>query len=97
MAKQAPASAPYKPSPWENADVAAIQALQAGTATPDQQRRALGYIVNVVCATYDMSYRPDSDRDTAFAEGKRFVGNQIVKMTKINLASIRQAKTKQQP
>jgi hypothetical protein len=32
-----------------------------------------------------MSYRPLSDRDTTFAEGKRHVGNQLVKMTKIIL------------
>lgn len=95
MAKQLPSSAPYKPAEWQDADIAAIQALAAGTASPDQQKRALVYIVNVLCATYDMSYRPDSDRDTAFAEGKRFVGNQIVKLTKIDLQRIKQAKAKQ--
>lgn len=87
-----PASQPYIPPPWEPADVSAIQALQRGDATADQQRRALDYLINAVCATYDLSYRPDSDRDTAFAEGKRFVGLQLVKMTKLNLAAIRQAK-----
>ena len=36
-----------------------------------------------------MSYRPDSERDTAFAEGKRHVGTQIVKFLKINLSKLR--------
>ena len=87
-----PDAAPWKPTPWEPADVAAIQALVRGDATADQQRRAIGYIINQVAGTYDLSYRPESDRDTAFAEGKRYVGLQIVKATKLNLAAIRQAK-----
>jgi hypothetical protein len=30
-----------------------------------------------------LSYRPQSERDTSFAEGKRFVGMQIVKQLKL--------------
>lgn len=89
-----PASAPWKPTEWEPADVAAIQALVRGDATADQQRRAVDYIINDIAGTYDMSYRPDSERDSVFAEGKRFVGLQIVTKLKINLAAIRQAKSK---
>jgi hypothetical protein len=87
-----PAAQPYLPTAWEPADVSALQALQRGEATPDQQTRALAYVIHSVCATYDLSYRPDSDRDTAFAEGKRFVGLQIVKALHLNLAAIKQAK-----
>lgn len=90
-----PSSHPYMPPLWEPADIAAIQALQRGDASPDQQRRALDYIVTLA-GTYDLSYRPDSDRDTTFAEGKRFVGLQIVKALKLNLAAIRQAKSTQE-
>lgn len=84
-------SAPYLPIEWEPADVAALQALHRGEASPDQQKRALDSII-AIAGTYDLSYRPDSDRDTAFAEGKRFVGLQIVKFLKLNLAAIKQAK-----
>lgn len=87
-----PSSKPYVPPQWEPADVAAIQALQRGDASPDQQRRALDYIIINLAGTYDLSYRPDSDRDSAFAEGKRFVGLHLVLATKLNLAAIRQAK-----
>lgn len=94
-ARKPPAGAPWAPTPWEPADVGAIQALAAGEATPEQQKRALTWIVERACDTYGMSYRPDSDRDTTFAEGKRYVGLQVVKMTKLNLAAIKQAKKSQ--
>jgi hypothetical protein len=80
-----PAVQPWRPAPYEEADVYAIKALAAGVANEGQQQRALGWIVNTLCGTYDLSYRPDSDRNTAFAEGKRHVGNQLVKLTKIIL------------
>jgi hypothetical protein len=61
----------------------AIKLLHAGTASASQQQAALKWIIEGLCGTYDMSYRPESDRDTAFAEGKRHVGNQIIRQ--INL------------
>lgn len=92
MSAQKPDASPWKPPAYEDADAHSIRALQAGTATADQQQRALAYIINTLAATYDLSYRPSSDRDTAFAEGRRFVGLQIVKFLKIDFARIRQAK-----
>lgn len=89
-----PDAAPWKPAPWEPADIASIQALARGDASPEQQRRAIDYIINDIAGTYDMSYRPDSERDSVFAEGKRFVGLSIVKAIKLNLALIRQVKSK---
>lgn len=84
-------TAPWFPAHWEPADVSALQALQRGEATPEQQKRALDYMIQIA-GTYDLSYRPDSARDSDFAEGKRWVGLQLVKLLKINLAAIRQAK-----
>lgn len=84
--------AAWLPAEWEPADATAMQALAAGTANAIQQKRALGWIVNNAAAMYDITYRPgghDGDRDTAFAEGRRFVGSQIVKMLKISVAAIR--------
>jgi len=78
---------PYAPPTYTDADVAAIQALQKGEATPDQQQRALEWIVNQAAGTYDLEYRPDS-RDHAFCSGRRFVGLQIVKLSKISLAAL---------
>lgn len=82
---------PWLPPSWELADSSALKALERGDANQDQQQRALKWILNSACATYDMSYRPggDGDRDTAFAEGRRFVGLNIVKLLKLNPALFR--------
>jgi hypothetical protein len=85
-----PRHKPWIPPAYELADATAIRALRDGTATPDQQKRAVAYIVNTLAGTYDLSYRPTSDRDTAFAEGRRFVGLQVVKLMNLNLALIKQ-------
>lgn len=78
--KQAPG--PYLPVAYTPTDIYALQALRDGVATKGQQQQAMKFIIEGICSTYDLSYRPgaaDGDRDTAFAEGKRYVGLQIVK------------------
>lgn len=79
---------PCIPAEYENADISAIQALMAGTATPEQQKRALNWIVYRACTTDDVEYRTES-RDHAFASGRRFVGLQIRKLMGINLGIFR--------
>ena len=82
--------------PWDwNQDVAgaaAIQAVAEGRADEAQQQRAITTIVEKLCQTYDLSYSPDSERDSAFAEGKRFVGLQIAKLIRLNYSTIARAK-----
>lgn len=90
-----PKTDPWKPPHYEIEDAGAIQALLRGEAMPHQQKRALAYIIESLCSTYDMSYRPSGDRDTCFAEGKRFVGSQLVKLTKLNLAAMKAAPSEQ--
>lgn len=85
----APRPEPWKPAEWEPEDAYAVQAVMSGRASEEQQRRAMRFLVDQVCGTYDLSYRPMSDRDTAFAEGKRFVGLQLVKFAQINIARLR--------
>jgi hypothetical protein len=93
----APSWEPWKPASWELPDAAAVQALQRGDATPDQQRHALKYIVNTLAGTYDGSFRPgpDGERVTAFAEGKRFVGLQIVKLANLALGRFKDKPSEQ--
>lgn len=74
------ASKSWMPVDYKAYQVRCIQALARGDAPPEMQRDALDWIINSLAATYDMSYRPESDRDTTFAEGRRFVGLQLVKM-----------------
>jgi hypothetical protein len=82
---------PWTPAGYDVIDVQAIQALVRGDATSDQQQRALRWIVEQAAGTYDQSFWPggeDGRRNTDFSEGRRFVGNQIVKLTKLNVSSL---------
>ncbi len=73
--------APYLPPPWNKADVYAIKALCDGRANDEQQRRAVQWILVHACGVDDLSYRPGEDgRNTAMAEGRRFVGLQMRKL-----------------
>ena len=87
--KEAKKSEAWYPPDWELADASAIQALEKGEATKEQQQRALKWIIEIASSTYDLSYRPESERDTAFAEGRRFVGLNIVKLLKLQLSLLR--------
>lgn len=75
-----PIAGAITPPDWTSADVYAMRALRTGTASEAQQKRALDWIIQLAARTYDVSYSPASDRDTSFAEGRRFVGLQIVKL-----------------
>lgn len=85
-----PKKSPPIPIPkWENADAYAMQALERGEATPEQQKRALAWIIYGACATYDFCDKPDIERLAAIFDGRRFAGLQVVKLIKINMASIK--------
>lgn len=70
----------WMPAPWQVGDVAALQALARGVANEGQQKRALDYIVNVLGMTYEHTYVAASERDSCHAQGRRYVGLQIVKL-----------------
>jgi len=60
--------------------VSAIKALARGEATPDQQRIAVEYLLHGLSVVDGLSFRPDAlggQRETDFAEGRRFVGLQL--------------------
>lgn len=85
--KRAPVPVPH----WEKADACAIQAVEKGEATPEQQKRALAWIVNSACLTYDFSDQPESDRLSAIFDGRRFAGLQVVKLIKINISKLKES------
>lgn len=61
----------------------ALRDLAAGKADERQQLRAWAFIVERIAASDDLSFRPDDQggaRDTAFHEGRRFVGLQMRKI-----------------
>ena len=74
---------PWHPAVYDDFAIGSLRALFNGTATEHQQKKAVEYILFELCGIRDLSYRPDSERDTAFAEGKRFVGLQMVKISKL--------------
>ena len=94
------AAAPWKPAPYEIADASAIQALARGDANPDQQRRALDWIIYGACRLRDEPYRPggaEGERDTAFALGQANVGRQIAKLMTLPLAALRRSNPQSDP
>ena len=83
--------APWKPAPFDVADAAALQALQRGSASMEQQKRALDWIIRQACGTYDFAFRPggpEGERDTNVALGRQLVGQQIVKLLNVKLGMI---------
>lgn len=87
---------PWAPPTPDLPDVVALKALAQGSATPEQQIRALKFIVEKVAGTYEEVYCPgaDGDRNTAYALGKRRVGTYIVSLLS---ADIRKFKKDAQP
>lgn len=58
----------------------AMKALVAGSATADQQRIGMDWIINTLCGTYDWPFRPgpEGHRETDIALGRQLVGKSIV-------------------
>ena len=79
--------------PWQlprldDADIFALQAVSKGVAGEGQQKRALDYIVRILCETDRMTFWPgaeDGRRATDFAEGKRWVGLQLRRIEKMQI------------
>ena len=75
---------PLKRPDYTEADVQALRAVSRGHATPEQQTRAIDWLIHAF-GTYDTSFRrggTEADRDTIFAEGRRHAGQILVWMLK---------------
>lgn len=73
--------------------VSAVKALYRGEADKPVQQFAIEWIIEDLCRTRDISYRPDDaggDRDTAFAEGRRFVGLQLARILTLSFERLTQ-------
>jgi hypothetical protein len=75
-------------APVTLAIASAVKALHDGTASSHQQQLALQWIVREACGKAYFPYHA-SDRDTAFALGRSFVGEQIVGLFNADLSSLR--------
>jgi hypothetical protein len=80
----------WLPAEWETPDAAALQALARGDATPEQQRHALKVVVEKLAGAYQATFVPRESDTSAFLQGRRDVGMQVVKLLKVDLAALRQ-------
>lgn len=74
----------HAPVEYDKETLHAVMAVREGNASAGQQRRAMQWIEYVVCDVEGMSYHEQNEggeRATSFHEGRRFVGNQIRKMS----------------
>lgn len=90
-AKPAP---PDQPAGFSEFEAHAIQALLNGTATPHQQKGAIAWIINQGSNAHGAHYHAN-DRDTVFALGRAFVGQQIIGIAKLPLINLTQPPAKE--
>lgn len=57
--------------------IRALKSLRSGTATEAEQILALDYILTVLCNRSGNQFYP-TERETNFAQGRKFVGDHIV-------------------
>ncbi len=75
---------PVDPARFDDIIVYALNGLADGNASPQQQKKALEWIINEASrAAGPGHYQPDSQRNTDFALGRAFVGQQIIGILKI--------------
>lgn len=87
MIKAAPEPAVDAPAGWDRQIVSAVRAAADGSATPDQQRAAIQWIINAAAAKSAMSFRRDT-HEMAFMEGRRFVAKQIVGILELDMGKV---------
>ena len=81
---------PYIPAQPPKHIVKSLQALSSGEATEHQQKKALQWIINDASGAYSPAFHSgaDGERNTTFALGRAFVGQQIIGLLKINLIAL---------
>lgn len=82
---------PFQPAEYQLADLTAVQAIAAGSATPEQQRRGFKWIIEQACDTYGLGWHPEGPHASSFVAGRRFAGMQVVKVVNLNAAVFRKA------
>jgi basic membrane lipoprotein Med (substrate-binding protein (PBP1-ABC) superfamily) len=91
----------HQPAQYNKSVLLAVRACIAGKANESQQQTAMDWIITQASNLYDMSYRDQADGGptaTAFHEGRRFVGSQIVKLTRPEtLKALEAAETGRKP
>lgn len=66
--------------------IRALKSLREGVATQAEQLLALDYILNTLCNRFGNQFYP-TERETNFAQGRKFVGDQIVGAINVPLST----------
>lgn len=61
-------------------EIQAVKSLWRGNASEYQQRLALAVIIEKFSKTHDLPFVPDSFSETAFMNGRSFVGKKLLKI-----------------
>jgi len=69
--------------------VAAIKAFANGMATEGQQKLAYEWIVKAAANIGGQSFRSGDSHATAFMEGRRFVGSQMLALQAIDIEKLK--------
>lgn len=80
----------------ELADAHALRALDSGTASSEQQKRAMKWILGKACVVGGLPWR-ESDRETTFMCGRQFIGKQIGRLLTCDLSSLRRQQNVDSP
>lgn len=75
---------PKEPAPFDETIANAIQKMIDGTASGHLQKIGMAWIINQASNAHGV-HLYDTDRDTAIALGRAFVGQQILGIAKIQL------------
>lgn len=70
---------------YQEIDSHAIKACLAGDATPDQQKRAMQWIVTNAGLYDEVNWEPENERASSFEAGRRYVAIQIIKLAKLTI------------
>ncbi len=89
-----------RPAYWEHTlewleanetNIRALKSVWEGKANEDQQVMAISFILDELCGRAGNQFF-NTERETTFALGKKFVGDQIVGAIKAKLGKIQEAK-----
>jgi len=72
----------------DKTEIEALKALNAGTASAYEQKLALATICNTFSRAQDLPYIPGSFDETAFFNGRAFVGQQILKIINLPIGKL---------
>lgn len=89
--KPIPPAAADTPAPFDIAHAGALQAAYRGEASEHQQRLAMDWIIKQAAQIGGQSYRAGDSHATAFIEGRRFVGAQILSLIGLDLQQLKKA------